>query len=235
VIGLTGGIAAGKSTVSRMLADLGAAIVDADALTHNILSEDPAAVSAIIDSFGREVCDGQKQHIDRCRLARIVFADTHLRRRLEMIIHPRVSARAAAAIVTACRAAAPVVVFDAALLVETGGAHAMDGVVVVEASPAVRIDRLMHNKKISRREAEARIRAQLNDSVRRENADWVVDNDGDLAALATAVDALWRELIDMTTAQTGWPFRKAARRRGLQETPPPESASDPSRSKTDEQ
>lgn len=200
-IGLTGGIAAGKSTALRRLAELGAAVVNHDELARLVVAPGTSGYDEVVETFGPGVVapDGA---LDRAALARIVFADDEARRRLEAIVHPQVK-RLAAEREAAAAAADPlaVVVHDIPLLVETGQADAF-GVVVVVAAPAVlRVERLVRLRGMDRAEAEARVRAQASDEAREAAADVLLDGTGTDDALCAQVDALWARLVAERAAQ----------------------------------
>jgi dephospho-CoA kinase len=196
-VGLTGGIASGKSMVADELAARGAIVIDADVLAREVVEPGTPALAAIIDRFGAEVLrDGQ---IDRARLAQIVFADPHARRDLERIVHPAVRARAAELERAAGDAA--VVVHVIPLLVETGQHEDFDVVVTVDADHETQIQRLMVRNGFTRAEAESRIAAQASREDRRRAADVVVDNTGSLTQLREQIDTLWAELSSTVARQ----------------------------------
>lgn len=189
-VGLTGGIASGKSMVAAELAARGAVIIDADVLAREVVEPGTPGFAAILERFGMQVLkDGQ---LDRARLAEIVFADPIARRDLEQIVHPAVRARAAELERAAGDAA--VVVHVIPLLVETGQHEDFDLVVTVDADHETQIQRLMARNGFSRAEAESRIAAQASREHRTRAADVVVDNTGDMARLTAQIDALWTEL-----------------------------------------
>jgi len=196
-VGLTGGIASGKSMVADELAARGAIIIDADVLAREVVEPGTPALAAIIDRFGAQVLrDGQ---IDRAQLAQIVFADPHARRDLERIVHPAVRARAAELERAAGDAA--VVVHVIPLLVETGQHEDFDVVVTVDADHETQIQRLMVRNGFTRADAESRIAAQASREDRRRAADVVVDNTGSLPQLREQIDALWAELSSAVARQ----------------------------------
>ena len=189
-VGLTGGIASGKSAVAAELAARGAIIIDADVLAREVVEPGTLALAAIIDRFGPQLLsDGQ---LDRAQLAQIVFADPLARRDLERIVHPAVRARAADLERAAGRAA--VVVHVIPLLVETGQQEDFDLVVTVDVDHETQIKRLIARNGYTRAEAESRIAAQASREDRRIAADVVLDNTGSLAQLREQIDALWAEL-----------------------------------------
>jgi dephospho-CoA kinase len=192
MVGLTGGIGAGKSAVSARLAELGAVVVDADRIAREVVAPGTDGLREVVAEFGTEVLEPSGA-LDRAALGRQVFGDDPARRRLEAIIHPRVRART-----TELVAAAPadaIVVNDVPLLVETGLAAAYDVVVVVLAQEEMRVARLVTGRGMTRAEAMARIAAQATDDQRREVADVVIDNDGTLADLRDRVDRVWRDVL----------------------------------------
>ena len=195
MIGLTGGIGAGKSAVAARLAALGAMIIDSDKLAREAVQPGAEGLAKLIEAFGPEVLrpDGA---LDRPALARRVFGDGAARQRLEKIIHPWVRTRTAELV-----AAAPpdaVIVNDVPLLVEANLAGMYDQVVVVLAREETRVDRLRTLRGMSEAEARARIAAQATDQQRRAVADIVIENDGTVEELNRAVDAAWQRIIAPT-------------------------------------
>ena len=190
-IGLTGGIGSGKSTVSALLAERGAQVVDADVLAREAVAPGSAGLAAIVADFGEGVltADGA---LDRPALAAVVFGDPAARARLDGIVHPLVRSRAVELI-----GAMPddaVVVQDIPLLVETGQAGAFDLVLVVEADLETRVARLVQ-RGLREADARARIAAQATDEQRRAVADVVLDNSGTPEALAAQVERFWTERV----------------------------------------
>jgi dephospho-CoA kinase len=188
---LTGGAGAGKSTVAARLRELGAVVIDADALAREVLEPGSEGLGEVVTAFGETVLrpDGS---LDRAALAAVVFANPERRRELEAITHPRIAARTSELL-----AAAPddaVVVHDVPLLVEKALAPAYDLVVVVDAPVERRVERLV-GRGLSEADARARIAAQATRAERQAVADvWLV-NDGSVADLVAAVDVLWRERL----------------------------------------
>lgn len=191
LIGLTGGLGAGKSTVARMLSERGAIVVDADELARRAIEPGTRGHRKVLEVFGDQVLapDGS---IDRRRLAALVFEDSELRRSLESITHPEVF-RMLAEEVELLRETDAVVVFDAPLIVETGFDEATDLLVVVSVPPELQVERVV-DRGMDRDEAEARIAAQASPEEREARADVVLRNDGDLEQLERQVDELWRRL-----------------------------------------
>jgi dephospho-CoA kinase len=193
VIGLTGGIASGKSTVARLFAERGAAIVDADQLARQVVEPGQPALAELVARFGPSIItpDGQ---LDRKRLGAIAFADPAARADLNRITHPRIVAASAAAIAAWADAGAGVVFYEAALLVENRAHLGLAGLIVVAASPEVQLARLLAREAITEDEARSRIAAQAPLAEKRAAATWVIENDGDSAALAREVERVVAEL-----------------------------------------
>lgn len=190
-VGLTGGTGAGKSTTARRLADLGAVVVDSDALAREVLSPGSEGLAAVVAKFGADVlaADGS---LDRAALARLAFASDERRRALEAITHPRIAERAAE--VFAAAPASAVVVHDVPLLVEKGMGADYHLVVVVDAPVELRMARL-GARGMGAQDARARIRAQASSAQRRAAADVWLDNAGPDVELRRAVDALWEQRL----------------------------------------
>jgi dephospho-CoA kinase len=193
-VGLTGGVASGKSTVSRLLRELGAVVIDADLLAREAVLAGSPGLAAVVAEFGPEVLTPEGE-LDRPAVARIVFADDDARRRLEGIVHPLV--RAAADELAAEAAPGVLVVHDVPLLTETGQAGEYDAVVVVDVPAQVQVERMMRDRGMTREEAEARIRAQADRAERLAVATHVVENTGTLEELRARVRALHEELIEL--------------------------------------
>jgi dephospho-CoA kinase len=193
VIGLTGGIASGKSTVARLLAERGAAIVDADQVARQVVEPGQPALAEIIARFGTGVLttDGT---LDRKRLGAIAFSDPAARADLNRITHPRITAASASAIASWADAGAGVVFYEAALLVENESHRTLPALIVVSASPEVQLARVMARDGLSREDAEKRLASQLPLADKRAVATWVIENDGDEAALAKEVDRVVAQL-----------------------------------------
>ncbi|NHC12206.1 dephospho-CoA kinase [Motilibacter sp. E257] len=190
-MGLTGGIASGKSTASARLAELGALVVDADLLAREAVAPGTPGLAAVVAAFGRSVlaADGS---LDRLALGRVVFADAAARERLEAIVHPEVARRRAEAVAAA--PAGAVVVHDVPLLVEKGLTAGLDLVVVVDAPEDVRVRRLVAARGLDEEQARARIAAQATREQRLAAADVVLDGGGPVEHLQAQVDRLWERL-----------------------------------------
>jgi dephospho-CoA kinase len=200
VIALTGGIAAGKSTVARRLADRGAVNVDADVLARDVVEPGTPALARIQDVFGSGVL-ATNGSLDRAALGRIIFSDPVKRETLNTIIHPAVRRLAAERIGQAQRDdPTAVVVYDVPLLVE-GGPQARDGydlVVVVDADAALRVDRLVRLRGMMPAQAAARVAAQADDAARRRMADIIIDANGSLEETLRQTDAAWEAILRRT-------------------------------------
>ncbi|MGW4891759.1 dephospho-CoA kinase [Kitasatospora sp. NPDC004240] len=190
-IGLTGGIGAGKSEVSRLLAAHGAVIVDSDVIAREVVAPGTAGLAAVVAEFGPGVLreDGA---LDRPALGAVVFADPDRLAALNAIVHPLVRARSAE--LEAAAAEDAVVVHDVPLLTENGLAPLFDLILVVDAEDEVRIDRLTRLRGMTEEEARARMAAQARRADRLAIADLVIDNSGPLEALAPRVAEVWAEL-----------------------------------------
>lgn len=197
VIGLTGGLASGKSTVAAMLRDLGAVVVDADAIVRELQEPGTPVYRAIVEAFGPDVVrsDGS---LDRSALASRIFADTAARQRLNALIHPRVRERIRqeAADLQARLPAVAVIVLDIPLLLDTAplDAFPIEGVIVVAVDEAAQIARFRARTGLSEEEARRRLRAQRPLREKVAEADWVIDNNGSPEETRRQVEALWRRL-----------------------------------------
>jgi dephospho-CoA kinase len=190
-VGLTGGIASGKTAVSDALGERGAVVIDADVLARQVVEPGTPGLAAVVERFGTDVLtdDGR---LNREALGRLVFADPGARRDLEAIVHPAVRARAAA--LEAAASADSVVVHVIPLLVETGQQDDYDVLVVVDVDPDRQLERLRLRNGLDADAANARIAAQATRAARLAVADIVLDNDSDPAGLLDQVDRLWRDL-----------------------------------------
>jgi dephospho-CoA kinase len=193
LVGLTGGIGSGKSTVAQMLQRHGAVVIDADDLARQAVEPDSPAMVKILDRFGRSVVatDGS---LDRRAMARVAFADPAARRDLESIVHPEV-ARLFASAIEPYRTTDRVVIYAVPLLVENRLQGAFDVVVTVSAGQDVRVARLAAARGMDAGKALDSIAAHRTDAEREVVADEVLRNDGSLDDLARQVDALWERLV----------------------------------------
>lgn len=205
IIGLTGGIASGKSTVGKILRELGAAIVDADEVAREVVLPGRSAYRKIVAAFGPDVLVGSSDPspegpppegppIDRKKLAARVFSDEGARRLLNQITHPEIAAESARRMQQATSDGAKVIVYEAALLIENNIYQGMDGLIVVDIPEALQVERAVSRGGLSTDDARARIRSQVSRKVRRSAATWIIDNQGSAADLRKQVVALWLEL-----------------------------------------
>ncbi|MFF9042525.1 dephospho-CoA kinase [Streptomyces parvulus] len=196
-VGLTGGIGAGKSEVSRLLVEHGAVLIDADLIAREVVAPGTPGLAAVVEAFGADVlaADGS---LDRPKLGSIVFADPERLAALNAIVHPLVGERSRALEEAADEDA--VVVHDVPLLTENGLAPLYDVVVVVDAAPATQLDRLVRLRGMTEQDARARMAAQATREQRREIADLVVDNDVPLDELRRRVAEVWTELTRRAAA-----------------------------------
>ena len=192
-VGLTGGVASGKSTVSAMLRDLGAVVIDADLLAREVVAPGTDGLAEIVAAFGEQILTPGGE-LDRPALGAIVFADEEARRKLEAIIHPRVRERGAQLEAEAGPDA--VVVHDIPLLAETGQASTFDAVVVVDVPVETQVERMVTLRGMGREEAEARIAAQASREQRREVATYLVENTGTLEDLRDRVTEVFESLVE---------------------------------------
>lgn len=190
-VGLTGGVASGKSTVAAILAELGAVVIDADALAREVVARGTPGLEAVVAEFGPSLLtpDGD---LDRPAMGRLVFADDDARKRLEAIIHPLVIERMAE--LEAQAGDDDVVVHDIPLLAEGGRAGGFDAVVVVDAPRDLQVERMLSDRGWTREDAESRIAAQATREQRRAVATHVIDNNGSLEDLRARVEAVFAEL-----------------------------------------
>jgi dephospho-CoA kinase len=198
LIGLTGGIGTGKSTVARLIAARGVPVIDADTLAREAVQPGSPGLAAIASAWPDAMApDGS---LDRGRLGRIVFSDRAARARLEAMLHPRIAELADARVRALARAGHRLAFYEASLLVETGRHRDMDGLVVVDAPEPERIARVMRRDGLTAAEVGARLAAQAPVAEKRRVATRVIENGGDLASLSRQVDEL---LADLTS--TGVP------------------------------
>lgn len=190
-VGLTGGIASGKSTVSTLLRERGAVVIDADQIARDVVARGTPGLAEVVEAFGDEVLTSEGD-LDRPAMAARVFGDVEARRRLEAIIHPKVFTE-----VTRLEAEGPpeaVVVHDIPLLAESGRADTFDAVIVVEAPHDVQVERMIRDRGWTREEAESRIAAQATPEQRRAIATYVIANTGTREELRARVEQVWQEL-----------------------------------------
>ncbi|MET9552734.1 dephospho-CoA kinase [Streptomyces sp. NPDC006645] len=196
-VGLTGGIGAGKSEVSRLLVSYGAVLVDADKIAREVVEPGTPGLDAVVEAFGPGVltADGR---LDRPKLGSLVFSDSDKLATLNAIVHPLVRARSAELESTAGEG--DIVVHDVPLLVESELTGLYDMVVVVDASPGTQLDRLVRLRGMAESEARSRMAAQATRERRTAAADLVIDNDGPREKLEPQVRAVWERLIERAAA-----------------------------------
>ena len=195
LVGLTGGIASGKTSVSDLLAERGATIIDADLLAREVVAVGTDGLAAVADRFGESIIT-RHGDLDRPALGALVFGDPAARTDLEQIIHPRVRQRAAELTALAARSGSTVVVQVIPLLVETGQQDSFDCCVVVDVDPDEQLARLVRRSGATELEARRRIEAQAHRADRMAAATWVIDNSGLPDRLPGQVERLWRHLTE---------------------------------------
>jgi dephospho-CoA kinase len=191
-VGLTGGVASGKSTVSAMLAELGATVIDADQLAREVVARGTRGLARVVEAFGRDVLTPEGD-LDRAKVGEIVFTDEAKRAVLEGIVHPLVFERYAE-----LEAGAPregVVVHDIPLLAESGRADTFDAVIVVEAPAEVQVERMLRDRGWTRADAEARIAAQATPEQRRAIATHLIVNTGTRDELRKRVEEVYEDIL----------------------------------------
>ena len=195
VIGLTGGIGTGKSTVTQMLEELGGAVIDADKVGHQIYLPDLPAWCEIVDTFGPSILNPDRT-IDRQTLGKLVFADPEALRTLNRIVHPKMFDRMLELIADMrARGWMKAIVVEAAVLIEANWLALVDQVWVVVASETVVVERLAKQRHLSAEQVRTRIAAQLSNDERRKYAHVVIRNDGSLEDVRYAVQQAWAQLI----------------------------------------
>ncbi|MET0283173.1 MAG: dephospho-CoA kinase [Polyangiales bacterium] len=194
VVGLTGGIASGKSTVARAFAQRGIPVIDADVLSREVVAVGSEGLAAVVSEFGAEVLlpDGT---LDRKAVAARVFADPTLRLKLNAIVHPRVAQLSAKRLTEVPEGSTPYVMYEAPLIVENGLHHGMHALVVVAIEPSLQIERVMARDGIDREGAEARLRAQAPLERKLAAATYIIDNGKELSALPAQVDDVHAKIL----------------------------------------
>lgn len=195
-VGLTGGIASGKSTVSRYLHERGAEIIDADKIAREVVGPGTAGLQQVIAEFGTEYLTPGGE-LDRAKLGELVFSDSQARQALNAVVHPLVRARAAELI--AKLPADSIVVEDIPLLAEGKMADRFDLVVVIEATPENQVARMVRDRDMTEDEACARLKSQASNAERRAVADVLIVNNGSAEELAAQLGKLWLRLEQMRT------------------------------------
>ena len=191
IIGLTGGIGAGKSTVARMLADRGAAVIDADQISRDLVAPGGEALAELVTEFGPRILQADGS-LSRGELASLAFSDPRATERLNAIMHPLIRVEAARQL--AAGSAAPAVVYDMPLLVETGQADLVDLVVVVDVPEDMQVDRAVRMRGLDAADVRRRMEVQTSREERLAAADLVIDNAGSMEETQAQVDVLWARL-----------------------------------------
>lgn len=195
-LGLTGNIASGKSTVTRQLASLGATIIDADVLARAAIAPGTPGFDEVVETFGEGFVDANGA-IDRAALRQRVFHDAQAREALNAIVHPAVRRLRDAEYAAAVSRGDRIIISDVPLLFEVGLDQAFDGIILVDAPPSVRRDRLVRDRGLSPTDADAMIAAQWPSERKRAGSTWVIDNDGSREQLHARVAALWDTLCTL--------------------------------------
>jgi dephospho-CoA kinase len=193
LIGLTGGIATGKSTVAALLTELGAVVIDADEIAREIVEPEQEAWREIVRVFGTEILQSDRK-LNRDNLRKMIFADANARKQLESITHPRIRSRVQERIRDLSAQGAELVVYDAPLLFENGVHHWLRPVILVACSPETQRARLARRDRLSPAEIQRHLDAQMPLADKRKLADYVIENDGDLTELKTNVEAVWKHI-----------------------------------------
>jgi dephospho-CoA kinase len=193
VIGLTGGIASGKSTVAKFLEELGAPIVDADQMAREVVQPGHPAFDEIVATFGKDVL-GEDGQIARKKLGAMIFADPDKRRALNAITHPRIAEATQGKLVELGQAGTPVAIYEAALLVENKIHLGLDGLIVVSVQEPAQVQRLMKRDELDEAAAKERVAAQSPLADKLQVADFVIDTNGDVATTRQQTEEVWRRI-----------------------------------------
>ncbi|MFQ5656538.1 MAG: dephospho-CoA kinase [Candidatus Methylomirabilales bacterium] len=201
VVGLTGGIATGKSTVARMFAKRGAVILDADEMVRELQTPGTTVYEATVETFGPRIVRGDAT-LDRKLLGEMVFQDEKLRRRLEAIVHPALVVAVGRRLAELDRHGVPMTVVELPLLIEAGAERRFDWVVVVTAPEEEQVSRLMADRRLTREEALARIQSQMPIAEKVERADFVVENRGDVQETERRVQEIYEVMLQTGSKKT---------------------------------
>jgi dephospho-CoA kinase len=195
VLGITGNIASGKSTVSKELARRGAIVVDADQLAREVVESGSSALEQIVKAFGQEILNNNGE-LDRDKLGQMVFADVKVRAMLNRIVHPEIAKKSIARLQELKqRIDIPLIVYEAPLLFEVGAESRVDKVLVVTVDPVEQLKRLQVRDGLSEIAAQQRMAAQMPQQEKVNRADFVVDNSGSVDETLKQVDLLWPRLV----------------------------------------
>ena len=195
VLGVTGSIASGKSSVADRFAECGAVVVSADQLAREVVNPGSPTLALLVDEFGEEILT-EGGSLNREALGKIVFADPDKRKQLESIVHPAIAHLAECRLADLRKAPEDLIVYEAPLLFEAGGEKRVDQVLVVTVDPAVQEQRLIRRDGLSAAEARQRIEAQWPQAEKIRRADFVIDNSGTIQHMQAEVDALYRYLVE---------------------------------------
>lgn len=194
ILGITGNIASGKSTVAKEFGRLGAVVVDADQLAREAVEPGTAALDRLVEAFGEEILDSQGW-LNRDYLGALVFADDEARKTLNAIVHPAIAELAVKRLnELKLRRDIPLVVYEAPLLFEAGAEGRVDKVLVVSIDAQTQLQRLISRNGLSEADARSRMKAQMDQDEKLKRADYVIDNSGSVAAMKGQVETLWRKL-----------------------------------------
>lgn len=197
LIGLTGGIASGKTTVASMLKAYGAEEIDADQVSREVVEPQSLGLKLISEEFGSEILQ-ENGSLNRTKLAGIVFSDSAKRLKLEQLLHPLIRERTQELI---ANSQAEIVVYSVPLLVESGVDHNFDLVVTVEAGEETQVARMVASRGLSEKEARKRLKAQASKDARIARADYTLDSSGTVEQLQAQVDVLWHKIIELAKAK----------------------------------
>lgn len=193
-VGLTGNIASGKSVAASMFARLGAMVIDADAVSHELLAPGSETAQKVVEAFGPDILDSRGA-VDRKKLGRLVFSDPEKRRLLNSLMHPAIREEIRRRMESA-REESPrgIVIVDAALMIETGNHRMYDRLIVVTCRPELQVTRIMSRDGLSEAEARARMEAQMPPEEKVKLADYVIDTSGTIDVTREQVEAIYRDL-----------------------------------------
>ena len=195
ILGVTGNIASGKSTVAKELARRGAAVLDADQLAREVVESGSSVLKKLVKLFGTEILQ-QDGNLDRDRLGQMVFADVKVRAMLNQIMHPEIAKKSVERLQKLkSNPYLPLIVYEAPLLFEVGAESRVDKVLVVKIDPEVQLKRLMARDRLSEEKAQQRVAAQMPQQQKLERADYIIDNSGLVAETLEQIDALWPQWI----------------------------------------
>jgi dephospho-CoA kinase len=203
-IGLTGGIASGKSTVAGFFEKLGVAVVDADAVARAVVAPGTEGFVEVVNTFGAQMV-GEDGTLDRAKLGKVVFEDAEAREKLNAITHPRIAAESQKRIAAQMETDAPYVLYEAALLVENGLAKAFDALIVVSVPAEQQLARLMARDESSEEDARSRIRSQMPLEKKIELADYVIENHGSMPETEKLVRETHRAILERFDIETAEP------------------------------